>query len=115
MRVAPAPIVITRSTTSVPIKAPHCLFVQVSMRYSSVRDPQADQTLDPACDVVAHGLGELGDRLAVLHRHRQVDGRLFLADLNRDPRSLTFAGQTMHSAYMCGKNIAETIYYHEVS
>src|SRR5215210_1641611 len=48
-----------------------------------LRDPQTGQVLDPVYNVVAHGLGGLWDRCAVLHGYREVDGRLFLSYLHR--------------------------------
>src|SRR3712207_5811275 len=55
----------------------------VGDRYVDLGHPQAHQALHPVDHVAAHRLGELGDGLAVLGRQRQVDGGLFLPDLDR--------------------------------
>src|SRR5215210_4370655 len=60
----------------------------VGDRYVDLGHPQADQALHPVDHVAPDGLGELGDGLAVLGRERQVEGRLFLADLDRDAHGL---------------------------
>src|SRR3712207_937428 len=56
-----------------------------------LRHPEAHQALHPVGHVASHGLGDLGDGLVVLDCHRQVDGRLFLADLDRDALGLARA------------------------
>src|SRR5918998_6811524 len=60
----------------------------VGDRYVDLGHPQAHQALPPVDHVLAHRLGELGDGLAVLGRQRQIEGRLFLSDLDRDARGL---------------------------
>src|SRR5918997_2914456 len=60
----------------------------VGDRYVDLRDPQAHQALHPSDHVAAHRLGELGDGLAVRGRQRQVEGGLFLPDLDRDALGL---------------------------
>src|SRR5918997_434775 len=64
----------------------------VGDRYVDLRDPQAHQVLHPVDHVAPHRLGELGDGLAVLGRQRQVEGGLFLPDLDRDALGLAAAG-----------------------
>src|SRR5919107_2891088 len=64
----------------------------VGDRYVDLRYAEANQALHPVGHVAPHGLGELGYRLAVLGRQRQVDGGLLLADLHRDPLGLATAG-----------------------
>src|SRR5918999_573152 len=44
----------------------------VGDRYVDLRYPQPHQALDPIDHVAAHGLGDLGDGLAVLGCERQV-------------------------------------------
>src|SRR5215210_8943034 len=63
----------------------------VGDRYVDLGHPQADQVLHPVDHVAAHGLGELGDGLAILGRQRQVDGRLLLTDLDGDALGLAAA------------------------
>src|SRR5215204_1412781 len=60
----------------------------VGDRYVDLGYAKANQALHPVGHVAPHGLGELGYRLAVLGRQRQVDGCLLLAHLHRDPLSL---------------------------
>src|SRR5918994_7428176 len=64
----------------------------VGDHYVDLGYAKADQALHPVGHVAAHGLGELGYRLAVLGRQRQVEGHLFLAHLYRDPLGLATAG-----------------------
>src|ERR687895_858485 len=52
--------------------------------YVDLGHPQAGQALHPVYDVAARRLGELRDRVAVLDGHREVYGRLLLADLDAD-------------------------------
>src|SRR5215207_2033559 len=66
----------------------------VGDRYVDLGHAQAHQALYPVCHVAPHGLGQLGYGLAVLGRQRQVDSRLFLADLDRDPLGLASAAAT---------------------
>src|SRR5918997_3632765 len=70
----------------------------VGDRYVDLGHPQAHKALHPVDHVAAHSFGELGDGLAVLGRQRQVEGRLFLADLDRDARGLG-AAATGDAAY----------------
>src|SRR5919107_390247 len=53
-------------------------------RYVDFGHPQAGQALDAVDDVLACRLGELRDRVTVLDGHREVYGRLLLADLDAD-------------------------------
>src|SRR5918997_57864 len=64
----------------------------VGDRHVDLGHPQAHEALDPVDHVAAHRFGELGDGLAVLGRQRQVEGSLFLPDLDRDALGLTAAG-----------------------
>src|ERR671912_2191617 len=57
----------------------------VGDRYVDLGHAKAYQALHPVGHVAPHGLGELGYRLAVLGRQRQVEGGLLLAHLHRDP------------------------------
>src|SRR5919112_471018 len=59
---------------------------------------KANQALHSVGHVAPDGLGELGYRLAVLGRQRQVDGGLFLADLDRDPLGLASAATARDAA-----------------
>src|SRR5215203_5912652 len=63
----------------------------VGDRYVHLVHAQADQALHPVGHVAPDGLGQLGYRLAVLRRQRQVDGGLLLADLHRDALGLAAA------------------------
>src|SRR5919112_2436330 len=60
----------------------------VGDHYVDLGHAKAYQALHPVGHVAPDGLGELGYRLAVLGRQRQVEGRLFLAHLDRDPLGL---------------------------
>src|SRR5215211_7211311 len=64
----------------------------VGDRYVDRGYAKANQTLHPVGNVAPHGLGELGYRLAVLGRQRQVDGGLLLSRLHRDSLGLASAG-----------------------
>src|SRR5215207_3283522 len=66
-------------------------------RYVDLRDPQPGQALHPVNDVAAHGLPSLRDGLAVLDGHRQVDGRLLLADLDADAAGVARARAAGHA------------------
>src|SRR5918992_76793 len=79
----------------------------VGDRYVDLGHPQAHQALHPVDHVAAHSLGELGDGLAVLGRQRQVEGRLFLADLDRDARGLG-AAATGDAAYEAAHGLRGT-------
>src|SRR5215213_5169902 len=61
-------------------------------RYVDLGHAEAYQALHPVGHVAPDGLGELGYRLAVLGRQRQVYGGLLLANLHRDPLGLATAG-----------------------
>src|SRR5215208_3396177 len=63
----------------------------VGDRYVDLRYVKADQALHPVGHVAPHGLGELGYRLAVLGRQRQVDGGLLLSHHHRDSLGLASA------------------------
>src|ERR687893_79900 len=63
----------------------------VGDRHVDLRDSQAHQALHPVDHVAAHRLGDLRDGLAVLGRQRQVEGGLFLPDLDRDALGLAAA------------------------
>src|SRR5215208_6722541 len=56
-----------------------------------LRDVEAHEVLHAVDDVLANGLGDLGDRLSVLDRQRYVDRGLNLADLHGDPARLAAA------------------------
>src|ERR687889_2621403 len=70
----------------------------VGDRYVDLGHAEANQALHPVGHVAPHGLGELGYRLAVLGRQRQVDGGLLLADLHRDPLGLASAATARDAA-----------------
>src|SRR5215208_4923261 len=70
----------------------------VGDRYVDLGYVKANQALHPVGHVAPHSLGELGYRLAVLGRQRQVYGRFFLADLHRDSLSLASASATARDA-----------------
>src|SRR5215212_142422 len=63
----------------------------VGDRYIDFRYAKANQALHPVGHVAPDGLGELGYRLAVLGRQRQVEGGFLLAHLHRDPLGLAAA------------------------
>src|SRR5918994_6146081 len=63
----------------------------VGDRYVHLVHAQSDQALHPVGHVAPDGLGELGYRLAVFGRQRQVDGGLLLAHLHRDTLGLAAA------------------------
>src|SRR5829696_3115532 len=63
----------------------------VGDRYVYLRYAKANQALHPVGHVAPDGLGELGYRLAILCRQRQVEGGLLLPYLHRDPLGLASA------------------------
>src|SRR5829696_22434 len=63
----------------------------VGDRYIDFRYAKANQALYPVGHVAPDGLGELGYRLAVLGRQRQVERGFLLAHLHRDPLGLAAA------------------------
>src|SRR5919112_1572081 len=70
----------------------------VGDRYVHLRYTKPHQALHPVGHVAAHGLGELGYRLAILGRQRQVEGGLLLAHLHRDPLGLASAATARDGA-----------------
>src|SRR5215210_79331 len=70
----------------------------VGDRYVHLRYAKAHQALHPVGHIAPDGLGELGYRLAVLGRKRQVEGGLLLAHLYRDPLGLAPAATTRDAA-----------------
>src|SRR5215212_4484979 len=62
------------------------------------RDPKAGQVLHPVYHVVAHGLGGLRDRPAVLNGHREICGGLLRANLDGDAAGLAPTTDAGHAA-----------------
>src|SRR5829696_5381166 len=67
-------------------------------RYVHLRDPKASQVLHPVYHVVAHGLGGLWDRPAVLNGQREIGGSLLRTNLHGDAACLAPTTDAGHGA-----------------